>query len=193
MEDQTSEHLEHAEHAEHAAHGGNPFITTVSVTIAILAVVAATIGSLETIESGAAISEKNEAVLRQSQASDQYSFYQAKGLKKNLYEVAIAAGNPKAEDFAKDVKRYDGEQKEILAKATELEQQRDEKLAESNHHEHRHHVLTTGVTLLHVAIAIATVAIITKGQKWPWYASLVLGLAGVVWSATAYLPLAAGH
>ncbi len=66
MEDQTSEHLEHAEHAQHAAHEGNPFITIVSVTIAILAVVAATVGSLETVESGAAIAEKNEAVLRQS-------------------------------------------------------------------------------------------------------------------------------
>lgn len=190
MEDQTSEHLEHAEHAEHAAHAGNPFITIVSVTIAILAVVAATIGSLETVESGAAISEKNEAVLRQSQASDQYTFYQAKSLKKNLLDIAISSGNPKAAEYGETSKRYDEEGKEILKEAKEFEKQRDEKLAESNHHEHRHHILTTGVTLLHVAIAIATVAIITKGQRWPWYGAIILGLAGVAVSAYAYLPLA---
>ena len=190
MEDQTSEHLEHAEHAEHAAHVGNPFITIVSVTIAILAVVAATIGSLETVESGAAISEKNEAVLRQSQASDQFTFYQAKSLKKNILDVAISSGNPKAADYAETSKRYEEEGKEILKEAKEFEKQRDEKLAESNHHEHRHHILTTGVSLVHVAIAIATVAIITKGQRWPWYGAIILGLAGVAVSAYAYLPLA---
>ena len=191
MEDQTSEHLEHAEHAEHAAHEGNPFIITVSVTIAILAVVAATIGSLETVESGAAISEKNEAVLRQSQASDQYAFYQAKSLKKNLLEIAISGGNPKAAEYAGTVKRYEDEGKEIQKKADEFEKQRDEKLAKSNHHEERHHILTMGVTLLHVAIAVATVAIITKGQRWPWYGAIILGLAGVAVSAYAYLPMAA--
>ena len=190
MEDQTTEHLEHAEHAEHAAHEGNPFITTVSVTIAILAVIAATVGSLETVESGAAISEKNEAVLRQSQASDKYAEYQAKSLKQKMYEIAIANGTPKAEDFGKTVERYIGESKDIQKEAEEFVKQRDEKLKESNMHEGRHHVLTTGVTLLHVAIAVATVAIITKGQKWPWYVAIAMGLAGVAWSATAYLP---GH
>ena len=188
MEDQTTEHLEHAEHAGHAAHEGNPFITTVSVTIAILAVIAATVGSLETVESGAAIDTKNDAVLRQSQASNQYSFFQAKSLKKNMFEVAIAGGSPKAEEFAKTVARYEEEGKEILEKAKKFEEQRDELLKESEHHEHRHHTLTLGATLLHVAIAVATVAIITKGQKWPWYVSIAMGLAGVVWSATAYLP-----
>ena len=186
MEDQTSEHLEHAEHAEHAAHEGNPFIITVSVTIAILAVVAATVGSLETIESGAAISEKNEAVLRQSQASDKYAEYQAKSLKQKMYEIAMAAGNPKADEYGKTVERYTEESKDIIKEAKEFEKQRDEKLGEAEHHEHRHHVLTTGVTLLHVAIAVATIAIITKGQKWPWYGSIALGLAGVGWSAWAY-------
>lgn len=186
MEDQTSEHLEHAEHAEHAAHAGNPFITVVSVTIALLAVVAATIGSLETVESGSAIDTKNDAVLRQSQASDKWAEFQAKSLKKNILEVAIAGGNPKAEDYAKTVKRYEEESKEITKEAKEFEHQRDENLKESDHHEHRHHILTTGVTLLHVAIAVATVAIITKGQKWPWYLSIAMGLVGIAVSAYAY-------
>ena len=130
-------------------------------------------------------------MLRQSQASDQFTFYQAKSLKKNLLEVAISSGNPKAADYAETVKRYEEEGKEILKDAKEFEKQRDEKLAKSNHHEERHHILTTGVTLLHVAIAVATVAIITKGQRWPWYGAIILGLAGVAVSAYAYLPMAA--
>jgi hypothetical protein len=38
-----------------------------------------------------------------------------------------------------------------------------------------------------VSIAIATVSIITKGARWPWYAALVLGVAGVLTTAKAYI------
>ena len=186
MENQTTEHLEQAEHAAHAAHAGNSFITVVSVSIAILAVIAASIGSLETIESGAAIDAKNDGVLMQSQASDKWAEYQAKSLKKNILEVAVSGGNPRAEDYAKTILRYEQEGKEISKEAKEFEKQRDEKLKESDHHEHRHHILTTGVTMLHVSIAVATIAIITKGQKWPWYAAILLGLLGAGVSAYAY-------
>lgn len=71
-EELANEHLEHAEHAEHAVAEGNSFLITVSATIAALAVVAAIIASLETVETSGAISEKNDAVLKQSQASDQW-------------------------------------------------------------------------------------------------------------------------
>ncbi len=187
MEDQTSEHLEHAEHAVHAAHESNPFIMTVSVTIAILAVIAATIGSLETVESGKAISEKNTAVLSQNLASDQYAYYQAKMLKQTMYEIAASNGGPSAAANKAAADHNAGRGKEIIAKAKEYEKQRDEKLAEAEGHESRHHILTIGVTLVHVAIAIATVAIITRGQKWPWLASIALTAAGVGISAFAYV------
>ncbi len=190
MELETQEHLEHAEHAAHAAEEGNSFITTVSVTIAILAVIAATVGSMETLATGGAIAEKNTAVLKQSQASDQWAFYQSKSLKKNMYDIAAAqatASGGKPEDFEKSAKRYDGESEEIKKKAEELEHERDEKLAEGDHFEHRHHILTIAVTIIHVAIAVATVAIITKGQKWPWYASIVLAIIGMGVAGSSYV------
>jgi hypothetical protein len=43
------------------------------------------------------------------------------------------------------------------------------------------------VTLLHVSIAVATISIIMRGQRWPWFASIALGAAGVVGAALAYL------
>lgn len=187
MEDQTSEHLEHVAHAEHASHEADPFIMTVSVTIAILAVIAATIGSLETVESGKAISEKNTAVLAQNLASDQYAYYQAKTLKQTMYELAAGSGGPNAV-ANKAAAAHNAERgKQIITKAQEYEKQRDAKLLEAEGHESRHHILTIGVTLVHVAIAIATVAIITRGQRWPWLASIALTIAGVAISAYAYI------
>ena len=37
------------------------------------------------------------------------------------------------------------------------------------------------------AIAVATVAIITRGQRWPWYASIALAAVGVGVAASAYV------
>lgn len=187
MAEAPTEHFEHAEHAKHVAHEGDDFLSKVSMTIAMLAVVAATVGSLETIETAATIGEKNAAVLLQNKATDNWNFFQAKSLKKNMYEIAAASGHPKAEEYAAEAKRYGIEQKEIMAKAESLEHQTEAKLEKSHKHEHRHHILTIAVTLLHVSIAIATISIIMRGQRWPWYGSLGLGVAGVIATAAAYV------
>ena len=187
MAESPTEHFEHAEHAEHVAHSGNSFLSVVSVSIAVLAVAAATLGSLETIESGAGASAKNAAVLYQNRATDQWNFYQAKSVKKNLYEIA-AAGNPgKSEEYAREAKRYEEETADIQKQAKEQENKSEEALHEADHHEHRHHILTAAVTFLHVSIAVATISIITRGHRWPFVTALVLAAAGAVTAARAYL------
>lgn len=189
MSDLPTEHFEHAEHAKHAAHEvahGNDFIGLVTMTIAILAVCAATVGSLETIESGKAISAKNEAVLFQNKASDQWAFFQAKSLKKNMYDIAAATPGPKQDEFTRQARKNETESADISREAKTFEHEAAEKLEQGNHHEERHHVLTAGVTMLHVAIAIATIAIIS-GKRWPWYGSIALGIAGLVAAGAAYV------
>jgi hypothetical protein len=187
MSESPVEHFEHAEHAEHASLLGDPFLTQVSVTIAILAVVAATVGSLETLETAASMGDKNTAVLLQNQATDTWNFYQAKSIKKNLYAIAAANPGPAADGFKKQADRYGEDEQELFAKGQALEHQSEEKLRDSEGHEYRHHILTVAVTLLHVAIAIATIAIIVRGQRWPWYAALALGAIGSIGAAYAYL------
>jgi hypothetical protein len=187
MSETPTEHFEHAEHAEHALHLGDPFLTRVSITIAVLAVIAATIGSLETLETAAAIGDKNAAVLLQNQVTNNWNFYQAKSLKKHLYTIGAANGGPSAESFKKQAEGYGSDENELLAKGRALEHQTEVKLKDGEHHEHRHHILTISVTFLHVAIAIATIAIIVRGQRWPWRAALLLGTLGSLGAAYAYL------
>jgi hypothetical protein len=190
MSESPTEHFEHAEHAEHVALSGDSFLAKVSVTIAILAVIAATVGSLETIETAAAISDKNAAVLLQNRATDTWNFYQAKSIKKNMYQIAAAAtveAQPQAVDFKANAVREGNDEQAVLKKAEALEHDTEVKLIDSEAHEHRHHVLTIAVTLLHVSIAIATIAIIMRGRRWPWYTAMLLGAVGTVGAATAYL------
>ncbi len=187
MTDSPTEPFEHAEHAEHVAHSGDRFLMQVSVTIAILAVVAATVGSLETIETAATIGDKNAAVLVQNKATDNWNFYQAKSIKKNMYDIAAAAGGADADGFKAQAQRYGADEQELLAKGQELERETDAKLLDSERHERRHHLLTVAVTFLHVAIAVATISIIMRGQRWPWRASIGLGILGSLLAAYAYL------
>ena len=187
MSDSPTEDFEHAEHAEHAAHEGNRFMTLVSVTIAVLAMAAATVGSLESIETAATINAKSEAVFFQNKATDNWNFFQAKSLKKNMYDIAAAQGGANVADFQTQAKKNEDDSNEIMQEAKKLEGETDAKLKESDSHERRHQVLTIAVTLLHVSIAIATVSIITRGQRWPWLGSLILGAAGMIAAGAAYL------
>jgi hypothetical protein len=182
-----TEHFEHMEHATHVAHSGDSFLALVSVTIAILAVLAASVGSLETIETAATINAKNDAVLLQNKATDTWNFFQAKSIKKNAYQIAASVGSGPVDDFKKKAKRYGTDEKELQDKGLALEHQTEAKLQVSERHEHRHHVLTVSVTLLHVSIAIATLAIIMRGARWPWYSAMALGAVGTLGAVFAYL------
>jgi hypothetical protein len=177
---------EHAEHAEHAAHSGSALISQVTMTIAVLAVAAAVVASLETTEGDKTIVAKNDAVLEQNKATDQWNFYQAKSLKKNIYTLAADQGGPKAADYAKTAAKNETDQADIKKLATGLEARRDAASEAAEVHERRHGRLTIASTLLHMSIAIATLAIILT-RRWPWLASLALAAGGAALAVWAYL------
>jgi hypothetical protein len=177
---------EHLEHAEHAAHANDPFISLVSITIAILAVLAALTSSLETFESASAIIAANRAVLLQDQATDQWSLYEAKSIKKNLYAVAADSSATHGPDYLKKAKAEGADGDVAGAAAKKLEDQREDQIKLSEVHESRHHGLTIGATLLEMGIALSTIAIVTK-KRWPWFTSAALGAVGAVIASLTYL------
>jgi len=181
------ENHEHAEHAAHAAETGDSLISQVTFTIAVLAVVAAVAASLKTTESDAAISAKNDAVLVQDQATDQWGFANSKSLRKNIYVIAAdAAAGPKAAAYAKSAAKESADSDKAKAAAQAFEAKRETFLQAGETHEVRHGRLTVASTLLHMAIAIATLAIILH-RRWPWYAALALSGGGLAVGAWAYL------
>jgi hypothetical protein len=177
---------EHREHAEHAAHAHDPFIAQVSITVAVLAVLAASVGSLETVEAGGAITSASEAVLSQDQATDAWNEYQADSLKKHLYGLAADAGGAKAARYAATAKEQTDRQAEVKKRAQEGEAERETLMASSRLHEHRHHWLTGAATMLEIGIAICTVAIITRRRSF-WLGSILLAVIGLGLFGAAYL------
>jgi hypothetical protein len=180
------EHREHAEHAAEAAESRNPLISQVTFTIAVLAVVAAIAASLETTESDRALSAKNDAVLAQDQATDHWGFANSKSLRKKVYEIAADAGGAKAADYAKSAGHEGADEKTAQSQAQALEAEVKQDTERAEQFEVRHGRLTVASTLLHMAIAIATLAIILT-RRWPWYSALALSAAGLAVGAWAYL------
>lgn len=156
------EHL-HEQVKESAEHSREAWISWVALSTAILAVLAAIAGLL----SG---QYANEAMINQIEASDQWSYYQAKSIKASVLDSKISlAGTPNESDQSKR-DRYEKEQEEIKSGA-----ERKEVAAKSNFH--KHEVFARGVTMFQIAIAIAAISALTKKRHF-WVVSLLFGLVG---------------
>jgi Domain of unknown function (DUF4337) len=187
LSETTAEEFDQDEHAIDAAAEKNPFITRVSITIALLAVAGVTLGSLESIETAATFSANSAALLHQDKATDYWNSYEAKNIKAMLQSLAPQNVAGSSERHATTDRHADDPADKLAAAASGQEHLSEAKLREAEMHAERHHVLTVGVTLVQVGIAIATISIIARGQRWPWYAAIALGVAGALTSAYAYI------
>ena len=154
----------------------------IALTTAILAAVAA----VAALQSGAAVNTalilKTEAARLQAEASDQWTYYQAKGIKAAIQAATgsawLAAGKEPPAAHAAEARRYAAEQEEIKKAAEEKERQRDEKSREADHLLHRHHSFANAVALMQVSIALGAVAALTR-IRGVWLGSLAVGGTGI--------------
>jgi hypothetical protein len=168
---------------EELEHEGGLFLRRIALTTAILAALAA----VASLEAGSTINEalllKAEATRAQAEASDQWAFYQAKGIKAAVLDATRAAWQAQNKEapgeLEKNVARYAKEQEDIQKEAREKEHLRDEKSAEADHLLARHHGFAYAVTLFQIAIALGAVAALTRAQI-VWMGSLLAGGAAVV-------------
>jgi hypothetical protein len=161
-----TEHLHEA--MEEKAHEGGGFNTGVALSSALIAVLAAVCA----LFAGAFA---NESLLKRVEASDNWSYYQAKGIKSAVLtskvEMLKALGKKTSEDDVKKAEQYKDEQKELFDKGTDLGKESEQLFA-------KHEVLSKGVTLFQIAIALGAIAVLTK-RKPLWFVSLGTSLGGV--------------
>jgi hypothetical protein len=163
-----TEHL-HEKLEESVHHSEESWILKVALTAALLAVFAAVTALF-------AGHYANEAMIEQIKSSDQWAFYQAKGIKSAVLESKMElltsfGKQPSAKDAEKG-KSYKDEQTQISKKAKECADQSEQYLR-------AHKRLANGVTIFQIAIAICAISALTK-TKWLWYGSILLGFAGLI-------------
>jgi hypothetical protein len=170
-----TEHL-HENIQNRAEESRERWIMMVALTAALLAVLAA-------VSALMAGHHANEATIDQIKASDQWAFYQAKGIKSSVLETKTAilremGKGVDANDEAK-IKQYKDEQKEIEKEARELQQS-------SQRHLDLHHGIAQSVTIFQISIAICAIAVLTR-KRMLWYGSLLLGVIGSIFLLTAIM------
>jgi hypothetical protein len=145
------------------------WVFLVALSTAILAVFAA----LCSLMAG---HHSNEALIEQIQSSDQWAYYQAKGIKSAVLESKIetlqALGKQISAKDEEKVNVYKKDQKEIEERAREKEKS-------SSNHLAAHNILARAVTVFQIAIAVSAIAVLTR-RKWLWYGSGILGLMGLI-------------
>ena len=152
----------------------------VSLTISILAVLVA----------GAALLSHRahtEELLLQSQATDQWAYYQAKNIRwHEVQSIADLLGALAPQDkektaavrdkYLKEVERYESDKGEISDKAKELEKERDLTSRRADRFD-------GGEALLEVGLVICSITLLTKRRAF-WFAGMVVGALGVVMALT---------
>jgi hypothetical protein len=154
----------------------DPFDKHVAASMAILAAFLAVVSVLGHIMT-------TEELLIQQKASDQWSYYQAKSIRRYQSEVArdLFAGmklGDQSAAYQKNSEKYRKDDEEIQTEAQGLEQ-------ESHLRGRQALGFHFGEVFLEFSIVLASLAILTK-RHFLWYSSMLSGAVGAVVAATIF-------
>jgi len=163
--------------------------------LALTTVILAVCATLSTFKGGGF---STRSVMSQSQASDQWAFYQAKAIKSYMYQMQretfelklldlpkntseeIKNGyKEKIVDYKKKIEKYEQEKSEIQEKAKQLEIVRDESQKHSQ-------AFGMAVIFLQIAILLSSIAALLK-KKMVWYGALAAGLVGLFYFIDGFI------
>ena len=175
---------------EEIAREDSSLIRGIALTTAVLAALAA----IASLQAGSTVNEalvlKTEATRLQAEASDQWAFYQAKGIKAAVASAGAEAwrslGKAAPEDLAQRVAKETGDQQQIRTLAETKEHERDAKSAEADTLLQRHHKFAMAVAFFQIAIALGAVAALTR-LRLVWTGSILLGISGLALSMIEWL------
>ena len=156
----------------------------VSLSVVIIAVIAAIAAQWGGKYSSRVLTQLNDATFNQTLASDQWAYYEAKSVKLKSYEIARdeLAHSANAADagtgaliktYEAQIAKYQGEQKDIEAKAHDLEAKRDAARSTATIASGKGGRMGMAISFFSVAVALASICLVTK-KKPLWFAALVL-------------------
>ncbi|WP_293761364.1 DUF4337 domain-containing protein [uncultured Aquitalea sp.] len=152
--------------------------------IALLTAILATIGAIFSYQSGATQNEalflKNQGILKQSEASDAWAYYQAKSTKAHIDQMALAivTDPAKREAFAADLAKEEKQRAELQKQAQALQAEARRLNEESERVLRPHERMALAMTLIQIAVALASITALTR-KHWLLTGSVGSALAGI--------------
>ena len=155
----------------------------VSLSVVIIAVIAAIAAQWGGKYSSRVLTQLNDATFFQTQASDQWAYYQAKSIKLNAYEIGqhqlTKSANPAdaeavklVAEYQQKVATYKKDQKDIEAKAHDFEAKRDTARDSASIASRKGGKMGLAISFFSVAVALASICTVTK-KKPLWFVALV--------------------
>ncbi len=163
--------------------------------LALTTVILAVCATLSTFKGGGF---STRSVMSQTQASDQWAFFQSKSVKSYLYEMqrdklelelkamgtklsppVMAEYEKRIADYSKKILKYDGEKTEIQKDAKKFEGIRDDAQKHSQ-------AFGLAVIFLQIAILLSSIAALLK-QKYIWLIGVAVGFVGIVYFVNGFL------
>jgi hypothetical protein len=164
MSEEFEVHGAHDHAVEHAAH-----TERLGRWVAMFTAILATLGAYVSYQNGNAESRglefKNEAILKKSAASDQWAFYQAKGIKELIVANAVAPTEADRARLSAEAARYAAEKKAIQEQAKKLDEESRTSDEASAVAIAPHHHLAQALAMIQAAIAMAALTVLTR-QRW---------------------------
>lgn len=169
--------------AEHAQEGSrDAVLQPVSLTMAILAVCVAVVALL-------GHRAHTEELLLQNKATDNWSYYQAKNIRRHTYELfldLLSVSNLSDARLAEELRqkykveigRYNQEQKQMEEEGHKLERDTEREGRKADR-------LDLGEVLLEVGLVVSSITLLTRRTAY-WKAGILAGLVGVGIASTAY-------
>ncbi len=176
--DEVHELQEHAEHAKH-----DPSLAPVSLTMAVLAVLVATVSLM-------GHRSHTEEVVLQNKVSDQWAYYQAKGIRRHADELfndttsLLASPDPDElkrlqQKYSQEADRFRDEQNELETEARKLE-------AETTQQRQRADRYDLGEVFLEIGLVVTSITLLS-GRRLFWKTGLIMGVGGVATAVSALL------
>ncbi|MGA7178106.1 MAG: DUF4337 domain-containing protein [Thiobacillaceae bacterium] len=179
-------HGAHDHALEHHAQHGPGLGQQVAIFTAILSTLGAIISYQGSATQNEAMLYKNEAVLQKSLATDQWNYYQAKSTKGHLMEMAADLAPADKKAFYRDeVEKYSKQKEDIRLKAENLEKKYELANQASEQTMHPHHHLAQAMTLIQIAISLASITALTRA-RWLFLVGAMAAIGGISLWALAW-------
>ena len=163
--------------------------------MAITTVIIVVCATLSTFKGGG---YSTRSLLYQTQASDQWAYYESKSLKSYIFEMqkdnlelqsqqndklnvapeVQAKYQEKIDSYLKKLEQYESEKKQITLSAKKLEADRDECKLHSS-------AFGIAVIFLQISILLSSISALAK-KRYVWFLSLAVGLIGILYFADGF-------
>jgi hypothetical protein len=180
-------HGYHEKEIEHNAQHGTGLSQHIAVFTAVLATLGAIISYQGSHSQTQALYYKDDAVLKHTLASTQWGYYQANSIKEHItrFEEKTTNDANLIQSLHQKVEKY-AQLKKITAKQAEIYDKEATRLnKKADHLAGPNHQLSIAMTLLQIAITVASITALTR-KRWlfiPAVISAVMGLVIAIWAS----------